>query len=107
MALFSVDVFHHLPTPPELPAYLTERLDRIMETQAELAVALTELTAQNDKARAEVLAKIADLQSALDAATTVDPAVLEAFDALKASVQTDDDIVPDAEPEEPPVEPQP
>jgi hypothetical protein len=42
-----------------------------------------------------VLAKIADLQAALDAAGAVDPAVLEAFAALKASVQTDDDIVAD------------
>ncbi|MEY2656089.1 MAG: hypothetical protein RLZZ524_3117 [Pseudomonadota bacterium] len=95
MALFAVDVFHHLPVPPELPASLTERLDSIMTTQAELAVQITELTAQNDKARAEVLAKIADLQTALDAAAAVDPAVLEAFAALKASVQTDDDIVAD------------
>lgn len=101
MALFSVDVFHHLPAPPELPAYLTERLDRIMTTQAELAVQITELTAQNDKARAEVLAKIADLQAAIDAAGAVNPAVLAAFDALKASVQLDDDIVPDVPAEEP------
>jgi len=72
-----------------------------MTTQAELAVQITELTAQNDKARDEVLAKLADLQAALDAAGAVDPAVLEAFSALKASVQTDDDIVPDV-----PVDPQ-
>ena len=98
MALFAVDVFHHLPTPPELPAYLVERLDSIMTTQAELAVQITELTAQNDKARAEVLARFADLQAAIDAAAEVDPAVLEAFAALKASVQADDDIVPDQTP---------
>jgi hypothetical protein len=95
VALFTVDVFHRFPVPPELPASLTERIDQIMTTQAELAVQITELTAQNDKARAEVLAKIADLQAAIDAAAAVDPAVLEAFAALKASVQTDDDIVAD------------
>jgi hypothetical protein len=95
MAVLTIDVFHHFPQPPALPASLTERLDHIMTTQAELAVQIAELTAQNDKARAEVLAKIADLQAALDAAGAVDPAVLEAFAALKASVQTDDDIVAD------------
>ena len=98
MALISVrvDVYHHIPQPPEIPAAITERLDNIMTTQTELAQQITDLTAQNEKARAEVLAKIADMQAALDAAGNVDPAVLAAFDALKASVQADDDIVPDA-----------
>ena len=45
-----------------------------------------------------MLAKIADMQAAIDAAGAVDPAVLEAFDALRASVQADDDIVPDQMP---------
>jgi hypothetical protein len=95
---FRLDVYHHVSVPPEIPASILERLDSIMTTQAELAVQIAELTAQNDKARAEVLAKIADMQAALDAAANVDPAVVAAFDALKASVQTDDDIVPDAQP---------
>jgi len=97
MALISirVDVYHHIPQPPEIPAAITERLDNIMTTQTELAQQITDLTAQNEKARAEVLAKIADMQAALDAAGNVDPAVLAAFDALKASVQADDDIVAD------------
>ena len=69
-----------------------------MTTQAELAQQITDLTAQNERARAEVLAKIADMQAAIDAAGAVDPAVLEAFDALRASVQADDDIVPDQMP---------
>jgi len=68
----------------------------IMTTQAELALQIADLTTQNEKARAEVLAKIAAMQEAIDAAGSVDPAVLEAFAALKASVQADDDIVPDA-----------
>lgn len=97
MALISVrvDVYHHIPQPPEIPAAITERLDNIMTTQTELALQIAELTAQNEKARAEVLAKIADMQAALDAAGNVDAAVLAAFDALKASVQADDDIVAD------------
>lgn len=98
--MFRLDVFHHFPQPPELPAHIAERLDRIMTTQAEFALQISALTEQNEKARAEVLAKIADLQTALDAASAVDPAVLAAFDALKASVQADDDIVPDATPVE-------
>ena len=98
MALITVQVdhYHHIPQPPEIPASIQERLDKIMTTQAELAQQITDLTAQNEKARAEVLAKIADMQAALDAAGSVDPTVLEAFAALKASVQADDDIVPDA-----------
>ena len=77
---------------------ISHQLRTIMTTQAELAQQITDLTAQNERARAEVLAKIADMQAAIDAAGAVDPAVLEAFDALKASVQADDDIVPDPVP---------
>jgi len=99
MIEFRIDVHHHIHSIPSGTLQtIFERLDNIMTTQAELAVQITELTAQNDKARAEVLAKLADLQAALDAAGAVDPAVLEAFAALKASVQTDDDVVPDAQP---------
>jgi hypothetical protein len=75
-------------------ADITQRLENIMTTQAEFALQIAALTEQNEKARAEVLAKIADLQAAIDAAAEVDPAVLAAFDALKVSVQADDDIVP-------------
>jgi hypothetical protein len=95
---FRVDHYHHISQPPEVPASIEERLDRIMTTQAELAQQITDLTAQNEKARAEVLAKIADMQAAIDAAGTVDQAVLDAFAALKLSVQADDDIVPDQAP---------
>ena len=98
MALITVQVdhYHHIPQPPEIPASIQERLDKIMTTQAELALQIAALTEQNEKARAEVLAKLADMQAAIDAAANVDPTVLEAFDALKASVQADDDVVPDA-----------
>lgn len=100
MAILSIQVdhYHHIPQPPEIPASIQERLDRIMTTQAELALQIAALTEQNERARAEVLAKIADMQAAIDAAANVDPAVLEAFDALKVSVQADDDIVPDPAP---------
>ncbi len=68
---------------------------KIMATQAELAKELRDLKDQNDKARAEVLAKIKALEDALAAAGGTTPEVDEALAALKASVQTDDDIVPD------------
>lgn len=68
-----------------------------MTTQAELAAQLAALTEQNDKARAEVLGKIADLEAALEDDGVSDE-VMSAFSALKASVQVDDDIVPDPVP---------
>lgn len=100
---FRVDVYHHIPQPPEIPALITERLDTIMQTQAELAVALIALKDTNERDRAETLAKLAALQDAIDScAATVDPAVLAAFNDLKASVDARDaDVVPD------PVEPEP
>lgn len=66
-----------------------------MATQAELAQELRDLKLQNDKARAEVLAKIQALEDALAAAGNTTPEVDAALADLKASVQTDDDIVPD------------
>lgn len=74
----------------------------IMATQTELAKELRDLKVQNDKARAEVLAKIQALEDALENAGGTTPEVDEALAELKASVQTDDDIVPDVtEPTEP------
>lgn len=69
-----------------------------MATQAELAQSLRDVTAQNEKARAEILQKIADLEAALAAAGGTTAEVDEAVAALKASVQVDDDIVPDPVP---------
>ena len=109
MALFSVDVYHHIvdPVPGGFLAELVERLDKIMETQAELAVGLVELKALNERDRAEVLAKLAAMQAAIDAAAAVDPGVLAAFNDLKASMQARDaDVEPEA-PEEPPEAPAP
>ena len=74
---------------------LTELKELIMSTQAELAEQLRIITAQNEKARTEVLGKIADLETALANAGNSTAEVDEALAALKASVQTDDDIVLD------------
>jgi hypothetical protein len=78
------------------------KLALIMATQAELAQELRDVKEQNDKSRAEILDKIADLEQAVIDAGNVTPEVQTALDELKASVQTDDDIVPD-EQEEPEV----
>jgi uncharacterized membrane protein YccC len=82
---------------------ITNKLKTIMATQAELAQQLRDVTAQNEKARGEILAKISELETALANAGNTTPEVDEALAALKASVQTDDDLNADA-PTEPPVE---
>lgn len=68
-------------------------------SQSELAQELKNVTAQNEKSRVEILAKIKALEDALAAGGGTTPEVDEALAELKASVQVDDDIVPD----EPPV----
>lgn len=100
MALISVrvDHYHHVPQPPEIPASIEERLDQLMTTQTQLAEQLAALAAQADKARAEVVARIAALEEALANSGEVSPEVMAAFDALKVAVQATDDIVPDAPP---------
>ena len=64
----------------------------IMATQAELAQTLRDITAQNEKSRQEILTKISNLETALENAGNTSPEVDEAVAALKASVQTDDDL---------------
>ena len=62
---------------------------------SELTPVLTALASELDKAKAEIVGKIAELESAL---SDVDvPADAQAaIDALKAKAQSLDDIVPDA-----------
>ena len=69
------------------------KVDRISMTQAELAAQLTAAKDQADKAKTEILAKIAALESALG---TVSPEVEAALAGLKTGVQGLDDIIPDA-----------
>jgi hypothetical protein len=78
-----------------LTILLNFKLNSIMATQAELAQQLRDINTQNEKSRVEILQKIADLEAALANAGNTTPEVDEAVAALKASVQTDDDIVPD------------
>ena len=67
--------------------------------QAELTQALVDLKAQNEKARAEIVAKIAALEAAVATAPLFgdcgSPEVEAALADLKASVQADDDLNPD------------
>jgi phosphoglycerate dehydrogenase-like enzyme len=87
----NIYIHHHYPENNKI----IKLLKSIIMTQAELAQQLTDVTAQNEKARAEILQKIADLEAAIVAAGNVTPEVEAALSALKTSVQTDDDIVPD------------
>lgn len=61
--------------------------------QTQLAADLTALQAQTEKAKTEVLAKIADLEIAITNAGNTTPEVDAALAALKTSVQGVDDIV--------------
>lgn len=67
-----------------------------MATQAELAQQLKDLTAQEEKAKAEILAKVANLEAAIVAAANTTPEVDAALADLKASVQGVDDLNEDA-----------
>lgn len=64
--------------------------------QQELAVELAAVKEQADKARTEIVAKIATLEEAVANAGVVSAEVQAALTDLKASVQATDDIVPDA-----------
>lgn len=75
---------------------LHRKLDTIMATQAEHAQQLRDLKAQNDKARAEQQAALQKLQEALDAAGGTTAEVDAAMADLRASIQADDDLNPDA-----------
>ena len=65
--------------------------------QTQLAADLAALQVQTEKAKTEVLAKIADLETAIANAGNTTPEVDAALAALKTSVQGVDDIVPDAQ----------
>lgn len=67
----------------------------IMGTQADLAAQLAALSDQLVKAKGEIVAKIADLETAIGNQDNVSPELQAAFDALKPAAQALDDIVPD------------
>lgn len=76
------------------------KLNTIMANQAQLAQELRDLKAQTEKAKAEIIAKVAALEAAIGDAGNTTAEVDEALADLKASVQGVDDLNPDAPPEE-------
>jgi ABC-type transporter Mla subunit MlaD len=80
---------------------LITRLERIIVNQTELAQALIDLKAQADKAKAEIVTRVAALEAAIAAAGSTSAEVDAAIAALKGSVQSLDDL--NADPVPPPV----
>lgn len=72
-------------------------LKRITMNQAELAQALADIKTQADKAKDEIVAKVAELEAAISNAGSTSPEVDAALAALKGSVQGLDDLNPDAQ----------
>lgn len=91
MSLFTFNLCFETPDLKSI----NERLKFIMATQAQLAAQLTAIAVQAEKAKAEVLAKLGALQTALENAGSTTPEVDAAVAALAAAVQATDDIVPD------------
>lgn len=78
---------------------IIEQNKKIMSTQAEIAEQLNQTTDQLQKIgneSAATLQKVKELEEALANQSNVTPELQAAFDALKAQVQTVDDLVPDA-----------
>jgi seryl-tRNA synthetase len=75
---------------------INKTLKTMAKTQSETAAELRAIKDQNEKARVEILAKIKALEDALATAGNTSDEVDAAVQDLKASVQTDDDMNPDA-----------
>jgi len=82
---------------------IIKKLNEIIMEQKDFALQLIALKDQLAKAKTEIIDKLTALGDALEAADDVSPEVQAAFDDLKAAVQAQDDIVPDAPPTEPTV----
>ena len=81
-----------------LLAFTIFKLKQIEMTQEELVQGLENVTAIVGKVKDEVtttLAKVTELETALANSGSVSPEVQTAFEALKASVETVDSLVPD------------
>lgn len=71
------------------------QLKYIKMKDAEVAKELTDFKAQVDKSNAEISAKIIALEEAVNNSGEATPEIVAAMEALKASIQKTDDIVPD------------
>lgn len=76
---------------------IIKKLEEMGKTQAQIAQELRDMKVQNEKARQEMLAKLATLEEAVANAGNSTPEVDEAIADLKSSIQADDDLNPDAE----------
>lgn len=74
---------------------IEEAEKKILMKATELSTQLTNLTAQVNKVKAEVLKRITDLEAALSNVDLPEEAVI-ALDGLKTALQAVDDINPDA-----------
>lgn len=92
-----VHIHHHGSTHEDDHfARIFSLLNIIRMDQKQLANELAALKEQTEKSNTEIVDKIAALEQAIVDAGTVSPSVEAALLDLKASVQTVDDIVPDA-----------
>lgn len=97
MALFNFIV----KQDQELLKQIIHKLNCMAKSQSEVAQELRDIKAQNEKARTEIVQKIADLEAAIVAAGNSTPEVDTALEELKVSVHADDEMHPDAEPPPP------
>lgn len=77
------------------------KLEKIMQSQEEMAIEMTAIAAQVAKIGEEskaTLQKVADLEAVLATQGGVTPALQTAFDALKSQVLIVDNLIPDAPP---------
>lgn len=82
--------------------HLIFQLIKVIEmNQTELAQALVDIKAQADKAKTEIVDKVAALEAAIAAGNVTTPEVDAALADLKGSVQVLDDLNPDAPPADP------
>jgi ABC-type transporter Mla subunit MlaD len=104
--MFDFHVQHlTLNVPPEalvqLIATINSAKEEIMATQAQTTQAVNALKDQVVKSRDEIVARLAELQTAVDNAGNSTPEMDAALEGLRTAVQGVDDIVPDAPPADP------
>lgn len=95
-----IDVHHHFHFDDHRSADELRRIRHFLEvivaTQTEHAAQLRALKVQLDKAKAEIVAKVSALETALSNAGATTPEVDAAFADLKIAVQAQDDLNVDA-----------
>lgn len=93
ITILHVEHLHlHFPHGGDVLAAITDLKGTLMATQSEHAQALTDLAAQTEKAKAEVVAKVQALEDALANAGNTTPEVDAAMVALKGAIQGVDDL---------------